>query len=62
VKKEGKLFFFGKKEAKNFFDLGLRWFRGRWPNYKSFFCFFFVHKKEEAFLEISFALIVDSSV
>jgi hypothetical protein len=44
--KEGKRFFFEKKKQKTFASCG-RWHaRCQSPQERSFFCFFFVHKKE----------------
>jgi hypothetical protein len=49
--KEGLLFC--KKEAKNFFELGHGRRNRHWPKRAKFFCFFFVHKKEDSSLSIS---------
>ncbi len=43
-----KPFFFEKKKQKTFIILGRNWLNGHDLNYKSFFCFFFVHKKEDS--------------
>jgi hypothetical protein len=45
-----KRFFFEKKKQKTFLIRGTGFETGTGPNEQSFFCFFFVHKKEESFL------------
>jgi hypothetical protein len=49
-------FFFVKKKQKTFRPWGTGGFKGTGPNEQSFFCFFFVHKKEE--LPLSFVLVI----
>jgi hypothetical protein len=45
---ESKNFFFEKKKQKTFISFRPRWLKQRGLNSKSFFCFFFVHKKEDS--------------
>jgi hypothetical protein len=44
--KRRKGFFFEKKKQKTFANLGHGRFHQHGLDYQSFFCFFFVHKKE----------------
>jgi hypothetical protein len=50
IGKVRKVFFFGKNGAKNFSIWGTGVETGTDPNDQSFFCFFFVHKKEDPVL------------
>jgi hypothetical protein len=45
---EGKTSFLKKRSKKLFFVRGTGVFAGTGPNEQSFFCFFFVHKKEDS--------------
>jgi len=45
-----KGFFFEKKKQKTFLSLAMGVETGTDPDDRSFFCFFFVHKKEESLL------------
>jgi len=47
---ESKNFFFEKKKQKTFVNLGHRLFHLHGLRNQSFFCFFFVHKKEDSSL------------